>query len=77
MAKWHADADKDFRENPDMLRDHRSYEFERSYQQDSAIQGYVSIVRADAVCGFGVGVGGGVGTAAMPANVNSIVAPKS
>ena len=47
MAKWHADADKDFRENPDMFRDKRSYEFERSYQQDSAIQDYVSIVRAD------------------------------
>ena len=47
MAKWRADADKDFRDNPDMFRDRRSYQFERSYQQDSAIQGYVSIVRAD------------------------------
>ena len=47
MAKWRADADKDFRENPDMFRDRRSYEFERSYQRDSAIQGYVSIARTD------------------------------
>jgi hypothetical protein len=47
MAKWRADADKDFRENPDMFRDKRSYKFERSYQQDSAIQGYVSIARTD------------------------------
>jgi len=47
MAKWQADADKEFRDNPDMLRHGRSYEFDRSYQQGSAIQGYVSIVRAD------------------------------
>jgi hypothetical protein len=47
LEKWHAAADKDFRENPDMFKDGRSYEFGRAYDQRSAIQGYVSITRND------------------------------
>lgn len=47
MAKWRAAADKDYRENPDMFRNGRGYTFERSYEQRSAIQGYVSILRFD------------------------------
>ena len=47
MAKWRAEADKDYRESPDLFRQGRGYSFERSYQKRSAIQGYVSIVRGD------------------------------
>ena len=47
MAKWRAYADKDFRENPNMFTDGRSYEFGRAYDQRSAIQGYVSIMLTD------------------------------
>jgi hypothetical protein len=47
MAKWRVDADKDYRENPQMFTDDRYYEFDRSYDQRSAIQGYVSIARND------------------------------
>ena len=47
LDKWHAAADKDFRENPDMFKDGRSYEFGRAYDQRSAIQGYISIARND------------------------------
>ena len=47
MEKWHAAADKDFRENPDLFKDGRGYEFGRAYDQRSAIQGYVSIMRND------------------------------
>jgi hypothetical protein len=47
MNKWRVDADKDFRENPQLFRDGRSYEFGRSYELRSAIQGYVSVVLTD------------------------------
>jgi hypothetical protein len=47
MNKWRVDADKDFRENPQLFRDGRSYEFGRSYALRSAIQGYVSVVFTD------------------------------
>lgn len=47
MAKWRADADNSYRENPKLFSDDRRYEFDREYQQRSAIQGYVSVVRTD------------------------------
>ncbi len=47
LEKWHVAADKDFRENPDMFKNGRSYEFGRAYDQRSAIQGYVSVVFTD------------------------------
>lgn len=47
MAKWRASADKDYRDDPNLFRGGRGYSFERSYQERSAILGYVSIVRSD------------------------------
>ena len=47
MAKWRASANKDYRDDPQLFGDGRNYSFERSYQERSAIQGYVSIVRGD------------------------------
>lgn len=47
MAKWRAEADKDYRENRQFFRDSHGYEFDREYTLRSAIQGYVSIVRSD------------------------------
>jgi Protein of unknown function (DUF3298) len=47
MAKWRVEADKDYRENRKFFTDDRRYEFDRTYEQRSAIQGYVSIVRTD------------------------------
>lgn len=47
MAKWHADADKDFRENAKLFRELQGYEFDRTYDERSAIQSYVSITRTD------------------------------
>ncbi len=47
MNKWHAAADKDFRENPDMFKDGRGYEFGRAYDERSAIQGYISVTVND------------------------------
>lgn len=47
MAKWRAEADKDYRENAKLFRELQGYEFDRTYDQRSAIQGYVSITRTD------------------------------
>jgi len=47
MVKWQGYADKDYRENRKFFSDGRSYQFERGYDQRSAIQGYVSIVMTD------------------------------
>ncbi len=47
MTKWRAEADKDFKANPELFHDGRGYSFEQSYEERSAIQGYVSIVRTD------------------------------
>ena len=47
MAEWRAEADKDYQENPTLFRDGRGYSFERSDEERSAIQGYISIVRGD------------------------------
>ena len=47
LAKWRGYAEKDFRENPKMFTDDRYYEFSRSYDDRSAIQGYVSVVFTD------------------------------
>lgn len=47
MAKWRATAAKDYRDDPKMFSKDRRYSFDRSYQQRSAVQGYISIVRTD------------------------------
>jgi len=47
MEKSRGKADKDYRENPTLFSDGRRCEFDRTYQERSAIQGYVSIVRTD------------------------------
>jgi len=47
MEKSRADADRDYRESPDAFSDGRRCEFERTVRQESAIQGYVSVVRVD------------------------------
>jgi hypothetical protein len=47
MAKWRARADKDYRTDPQLFRGGRGYAFDRTYDERSAIQGYVSIVRRD------------------------------
>jgi len=47
MEKSHGNADQDYRENPNLFSDGRRYEFDRTVRQESAIQGYVSVVRVD------------------------------
>jgi hypothetical protein len=47
MAKWRASADKDYKDDPQLFQDGRNYSFERTYEERSAIQGYVSIVYRD------------------------------
>ncbi len=47
MRKWRAAADKDYRENAKLFRELQGYSFDRAYKERSAIQGYVSILRAD------------------------------
>jgi hypothetical protein len=47
MREWRAAANKDYRESRQFFREGHSYEFDRTYEKRSAIQGYVSIVRSD------------------------------
>ncbi|HZD90259.1 MAG TPA: hypothetical protein VE224_09180 [Pseudolabrys sp.] len=47
MQKWRAAADKDYRESRKFFADERRDEFDLGYEQRSAVQGYVSILRTD------------------------------
>jgi len=53
MAKWRAEAEKSYREDRNSFSNGVPYEFDRSYLERSAIQGYVSIVRADSTYSAG------------------------
>jgi hypothetical protein len=47
-GKWQAEAEKDKKEYPEIFRDNRRQEYERSYGESSVVAGrYVSVVRID------------------------------
>ena len=53
LKKWSAEATQASKETPDIFADGRHYAFERAYTLRSAIQRYVSVVRADYMDGLG------------------------
>lgn len=54
VAKWQAEAEKDKKEYPEIFRDNRRQEYERSYGESSVVATrYVSVVRIDYLDGGG------------------------
>jgi len=54
VAKWQAGAEKDKKEYPELFRDNRRQEYERSYGESSVVAArYVSVVRLDYLDGGG------------------------